>query len=99
NFAFERKGTLMTAYAPILDPTTHKAMAILAVDIDSDAVRRKMYNINIAGMVAGGLLVLLITGAMLASFRLLHTMHVNKTLDEQMRAQASELQRGNISLS
>ncbi|MCC6546929.1 serine/threonine protein kinase [Candidatus Sumerlaeota bacterium] len=98
-FAFERKGTLMTAYAPILNPETHKTTAILAVDIDADAVQKKMYNINIAGMIAGGLLIMLITAAMLASFRLLHIMHVNKTLDEQMRAQTSELQRGNISLS
>jgi serine/threonine protein kinase len=99
DFAYDRTGTLLSAYAPVLDRGTKTPVAILGVDIDAEAVKDKMSSINLAGIVAGGILVLLITGAVLASYNLLRSMEVNRTLDQEIRRQDSQLQRGNISLS
>lgn len=92
-------GTFLSAYAPIRDPESGKAVALLGIDVTAAAIRDKMRSIDLAGGAAAIIIAMLVACALIASFSQMRTMKINELLDEQLRHQGGQLSGKNISLT
>ncbi|MEQ8822433.1 MAG: serine/threonine-protein kinase [Sumerlaeia bacterium] len=83
-------GSFISGFAPVTDQKTGEVVAIVGVDVLATDVERKARFIRRAGVVGGGLLVLLTAAAFLAYFRSLQAVRRVELLRQLIEKQNAE---------
>lgn len=89
-------GTFISGFAPVVDRRTMRPMALLGVDIRFDVVQAKLRQVNIAGLVAGAVLLLFVTLAFLIYFHSRRALERIRLLEQLVQKQNAELRGKSI---
>lgn len=91
-------GSFLSGFAPVLDPDTGEAVAIVGVDERLDTVELRLRRVNRVALLVGMILVVLISAAMLAWFNSRSSLDLVHRLEKELRRQSRELGEREIHL-
>jgi serine/threonine protein kinase len=84
-------GSFVSGFAPVLDPDSGDAVAIVGVDVRLSAVEKRLNVVTRAGLAVGAVLAALLTAALLAWFNSRSSLRMVRLLEEELRRQSREL--------